>query len=88
VKAVTEGVLQDRTVLYATKRSEVYTLRDALATCDSTKQDALTVAANEEEQRLRVEQQYRDLDRRTVPKSTVPWLVFAGLVLGFLLGTR
>jgi hypothetical protein len=73
---------------YGLARYEADTLRTAYETCDSTKRNALTVAANEEEQRLRVEQQYRDLDRRTVPKSTVPWLVFAGLVLGFLLGTR
>lgn len=88
MKATTEDLLHDRTVLYAVKRSEAYTLRTALATCDSTKSDALTIAANEEERRLRVEDQYRELDRRTVKKSALPWYVIGGLILGYLLGTH
>lgn len=88
MKATTEDLLHDRTVLYAVKRSEAYTLRTALATCDSTKSDAITIAANEEERRLRVEDQYRDLDRRTVKKSRLPWYLLAGAILGYLLGTR
>lgn len=88
MKSTTEGILQDRTLLYAVKRSEAYTLRTKLATCDSTKTDLITIAANEEEGRLNCERNYRELDRTTVKKSAVPWFVVAGLVLGFLLGSR
>ena len=79
--------MHDRTVLYAVKRSEAYALRTALATCDSTKHDALIVAANEEEHRMNVERQYIELDKRTVPKSALPWWVLAGAVIGYLLGS-
>ena len=85
IKGTTEDVLRDRTLWYALARTEADTLRKALAACDSTKRDALGVAANEEERRLNVEQQYRDLDRRTVKKSRLPWYVLAGMVAGFLL---
>lgn len=85
IKGTTEDVLRDRTVWYALARTEADTLRKALATCDSTKRDALAIAANEEERRLNVERQYRDLNRRTVKKSRLPWYVLAGVVLGYLL---
>lgn len=85
VKYVTEDVLRDRTVWYALARKEADTLRTALAACDSTKRDALGVAANEEERRLNCDRHYRDLDRRTVKKSRLPWYVLAGMVAGFLL---
>ncbi len=85
MKYVTEDVLRDRTVWYALARKEADTLRTALAACDSTKRDALGVAANEEERRIALEGHYRDLDRRTVEKSRLPWYVLAGMVAGFLL---
>ena len=85
IKGTTEDILRDRTVWYIISRSEADTLRTALAACDSTKRDALGVAANEEERRIVLEGHYRDLDRRTVKKSALPWYVFAGVVLGYLL---
>ena len=85
IKGTTEDILRDRTVWYIISRSEADTLRTALAACDSTKRDALVVAANEEERRLNCEGHYRDLDRRTVKKSRLPWYVLAGVVLGYLL---
>ena len=85
IKGTTEAILRDRTVWYIISRSEADTLRTALAACDSTKRDALGVAANEEERRLNCDRQYRDLDRRTVKKSRLPWYVIAGMVAGFLL---
>ena len=85
IKGTTEDILRDRTVWYIISRSEADTLRTALAACDSTKRDALGVAANEEERRIALEGHYRDLDRRTVKKIRLPWYVIAGMVLGFLL---
>ena len=85
IKGTTEDILRDRTVWYIISRSEADTLRTALAACDSTKRDALGVAANEEERRIALEGHYLDLDRRTVKKSRLPWYVLAGMVAGFLL---
>ena len=85
IKGTTEDILRDRTVWYIISRSEADTLRTALSACYSTKRDALGVAANEEERRLNCEGHYRDLDRRTVKKSRLPWYVLAGVVLGYLL---
>ena len=85
IKGTTEDVLRDRTVWYSLARAEADTLRKALAACDSTKRDALSVAANEEERRIDLEGHYRGLDRRTVKKSRLPWYVLAGVVLGYLL---
>ena len=85
IKGTTEDILRDRTVWYIISRSEADTLRTALSACDSTKRDALGVAANEEERRIALEGHYLDLDRRTVKKSRLPWYVLAGMVAGFLL---
>ena len=64
VKATTEDLLHDRTVLYAVKRSEAATLRAALATCDSTKAALGTIAANNSALNEECRAQYKDLDRR------------------------
>lgn len=86
VKATTEDKLRYRGMWYGLALYEADTLRAAYETCDSTRTDLLTIAANEEQQRLRVEEQYRNLDRRTIPKGAAPWLVAVGLVIGLLLG--
>ena len=87
IKGTTEDILRDRTVWYIISRSEADTLRSALSACDSTKRDALVVAANEEERRLNCEGHYRDLDRRTVKKSALAGWAIAAIVLGYILGS-
>lgn len=85
MKATTEDLLHDRTVLYAVKRSEAYALRTALATCDSTKHDALIVAANEEEHRMNVERQYIELSKKTKQSAwAFRFAVIGAFVLGIL----
>lgn len=87
MKATTEDLLHDRTVLYAVKRSEAATLRTALATCDSTKAALGTIASNDSSLNAECREQYNELDRRTVAKSALPWYGLAVLILGYLLGT-
>lgn len=65
VKATTEDLLHDRTVLYAVKRSEAYALRTALATCDSTKAALGTIASNDSSLNAECRRQYVDLSKKT-----------------------
>lgn len=63
-------------------------LRDAraiIAAQDSTIAADNALVNNEAERADNCERQYRDLDRRTVRKSALPWYVIAGLIAGYLL---
>lgn len=88
VKATTEDLLHDRTVLYAVKRSEAATLRTALATCDSTKAALGTIASNDSSLNAECRAQYVELDKRTVAKSALPWWCLASLLVGLWLGSQ
>ena len=85
IKGTTEDILRDRAMWYGIARHEADTLRTALAACDSTKRDALGVAANEEERRLDGDRRDRDGGRRAGKEGRLPWYVIAGMVAGFLL---
>lgn len=84
MKATTEEILRGRTALYALKMTEAGGCRFVVASKDSTITDLRRIAANEEERRKAVEQQYRELDKRTVPKSSLPWVALGAFILGFL----
>lgn len=55
---------------------------------DSTHRADSTHVANLEALEGSCVEQYKDLDRRTVKKSAVPWYVLAGLLLGWFLGRQ
>lgn len=59
--------------------------RAIIAAQDSTHRADSTRVANLEALQGACVEQYKDLDRRTVPKSAIPWYVLVGLVAGWLL---
>ena len=55
---------------------------------DSTHRSDSTRVANLEALRGDCVEQYKDLDRRTVKKSALPWYVLVGVVLGWFLSRQ
>lgn len=55
---------------------------------DSTHRTDSTRVANLEALRGDCVEQYKDLDRRTVKKSALPWYVLVGAVLGWFLARQ
>lgn len=55
---------------------------------DTTHREDSTRIANLEERVANGDRLFNDLDRRTVPKSAIPWYVLLGLAVGLFLARQ
>lgn len=73
-------------MLLGVKVNEADTCAATVLLQDSTIEAQRKVHENDSTIIADVQRQFRELDRRTMPKGAAPWLIAAGFVIGFLLG--